>query len=71
MPGTTYVQDTEPDFNGIDVLVPSDEDRPIGAVELTEAFLRAGIEAHLKSSTQKPPLKLAPGEFAVWVGRKP
>lgn len=67
----TYVYDGEPDFNGIDVLVPSDDDRPNGAVELTEAFLRAGIKAHLKPITPTSALKLAPKEFAVWVGAKP
>jgi hypothetical protein len=67
----TYVYDGEPDFNGIDILFPSDNDRPSGAVELTEAFLRAGIKAHLKPITPTSALKLAPKEFAVWVGGKP
>jgi hypothetical protein len=71
MPDLTWIQDGEPNFKGILILVPSDDDHPTGAVELAEAFLRVGIEARIKPLTSTSPMKLKPHEFAVWVGGQP
>jgi hypothetical protein len=72
-PEPTFVEQTSnpATFKGITIITKSEQNRPLGAIKLRDAFLNVPIDAHLGVLDPSSPLKLEPNEFAVWIGGKP